>query len=176
MAARQANAHPPGQHAPPPPPPPTVQAAEGKLDMVRVLAEGGADLDFADRWGATPLQEAAEHGHGEVVDALRAAGATLSPDTARIAGLLCSLVYKRDATGLQIYLRAGADPNVGDYDARRPLHIAAAEGAVAEIEILLAAGADPAVLDRWGATPLDEAKREKRARTVTLLQAAMKGG
>ena len=144
--------------------------------MINALIAAKADINFKDRWGAAAMDEAVKHGHEAVIGVLRAAGGALGKEPARLAGALCSLVYAGDTAAIKLYVMAGAPLDAGDYDKRVALHIAAAEGAVAEIEILLAAGADPAVLDRWGATPLDEAKREKRARTVTLLQAAMKGG
>jgi len=49
-----------------------IAAAEGKLGMVVLLvAEGGADLAAADRWGNTPLAEANRVGAEDVVRYLR---------------------------------------------------------------------------------------------------------
>jgi ankyrin repeat protein len=46
----------------------------------------------------------------------------------RQAALLCSAVSEGDLQLLKRLLAAGANPNAGDYDKRRPLHIAAADG------------------------------------------------
>eukprot|EP01045_Picozoa_sp_COSAG04_P029588 COSAG04_NODE_4901_length_1833_cov_1.688581_2_plen_124_part_00 len=52
-----------------------LAASEGLEDAVGALAEGGADLDKAGSWGATPLMEAARMGHGGVVRRLLELGA-----------------------------------------------------------------------------------------------------
>jgi hypothetical protein len=44
------------------------------------------------------------------------------------ASQLCTAVYDGDMPLLRRLLRAGANPDAGDYDKRTPLHIAAAEG------------------------------------------------
>ena len=41
------------------------------------------------------------------------------------ASLLCSAVFAGEQALLRRLLRAGAKPDTGDYDRRRPLHIAA---------------------------------------------------
>jgi ankyrin repeat protein len=59
---------------------------------------------------------------------LLAAGATLPLSKTELATKLCSLVMEGKDDLLQRFLMAGADVNIGDYDNRTPLHIAAAEG------------------------------------------------
>jgi glutaminase len=56
--------------------------------------------------------------------------------------------------------------NVGDYDQRRALHVAAAEGHKDAVEWLISNGADVNVVDRWGNTPLDDAITDKRREVV----------
>lgn len=56
------------------------------------------------------------------------AGARLQMSEVRQAALLCSAVSEGDLQLLRRLLAAGANPNAGDYDKRRPLHIAAADG------------------------------------------------
>jgi ammonium transporter Rh len=51
----------------------------------------------------------------------------------------------------------GANPNLGDYDHRTAVHIAAAEGQVEAVKILISHGANVNVIDRWNVTPLDSA-------------------
>ena len=44
----------------------------------------------------------------------------------------------------------GVETNIGDYDQRFPIHLAAAEGEVVSVEFLMYAHADISVQDRWG--------------------------
>jgi ankyrin repeat protein len=55
---------------------------------------------------------------------------------------------------LKMLLRNGIDPDIGDYDARTALHLAAAEGSLRVADALIEFGANINVVDRWGATPL----------------------
>ena len=48
----------------------------GRVDVARALLEAGAKIDVADKTGRTPLTHAAEKGTADVVDLLRAQGAT----------------------------------------------------------------------------------------------------
>lgn len=49
--------------------------------------------------------------------------------------------------------------NMGDYDRRTPLHLAAAEGHVEMVEFLLKVGVHANPKDRWGNTPIHEATK-----------------
>ena len=51
----------------------------------------------------------------------------------------------------------GCTVNDGDYDRRKPLHLAAAEGRADAVKFLLEQKADVNAEDRWGNTALDEA-------------------
>ena len=52
-----------------------LAVSHGKLDMVRMLLETGADINCQDEDGSTALMCASEHGHLEIVKQLLA-----SPD------------------------------------------------------------------------------------------------
>ena len=156
-----------------------LAAGGGHAEAVSLLLAAGADPDRVDNFGLCALSEACTHAHDTIIDRLVAAGASLAvsrparPPGARGAGAsaassrevadaarLCEAVYAGDAPLLRRYLRAGADPDAADYDARRPLHIAAAEGSLAMAAALVGGGrAAVNVEDRWGRTPLDEAER-----------------
>jgi ankyrin repeat protein len=44
-----------------------LAVSHGRLDMVRLLVETGADMNIQDEDGSTALMCAAEHGHTEIV-------------------------------------------------------------------------------------------------------------
>ncbi len=56
--------------------------------------------------------------------------------------------------------------NDGDYDRRRPLHLAAAEGRVEVVKFLISNGADVNAEDRWGNTALDDALAAKHDNVI----------
>jgi ankyrin repeat protein len=67
---------------------------------------------------------------------------------------------------------AGAQVQFADYDRRRPLHIAAAEGHKECVMFLLSRGARVLSQDRWGGTAIDDAKQGGHREIVSLLLAA----
>ena len=88
----------------------------------------------------------------------------LPQELAGVAGaiypvLLCSASALGQVDVVARLLEGGADPNLGDYDHRTPLHLAAAEGQLAVVELLVARGADVQPRDRWHETPLGDAVR-----------------
>ena len=48
-----------------------IAAAEGRVECVDILLSGGADANFKDRWGITPMEEAGKNGHAIVVDKMK---------------------------------------------------------------------------------------------------------
>lgn len=72
--------------------------------------------------------------------------------------------------GVKSLMLKGANLEVGDYDGRTPLHLAASEGHLNMIKFMIETGLknlNP--LDRWGNTPLDDAKRGKFKDVIVLL-------
>jgi ankyrin repeat protein len=55
-----------------------LAALQGSTDLVRVLVEGGADVNAVNEYGHTPLFYAARHGHRATAEALMTAGAKAS--------------------------------------------------------------------------------------------------
>lgn len=68
-----------------------LAASHGKLDVVRLLMECGADVNIQDDDGSTALMCAAEHGYLDIVNALAA-----HPD--------CDLILK-DNVNIFIYFK-----------------------------------------------------------------------
>ena len=127
---------------------------------MELLLSAGANPNIADNLGGCALMEAVKGGHSDITQLLLTAGANLCLSGSDLSGRLCSLAAAEDVAMLRRYIAAGADVNVGDYDRRTALHIAAAEGKVEVVKLLVEdGGADTGVTDRWGATPGDEAER-----------------
>ena len=149
-----------------------LAASEGRLRMVTVLVEEfGAEPSPVDRWGRSPLDDAVHAKHAAVEEYLhrllkdsKAARKVTEDDISR-AALLCNAADGGKLDELRrLVLEDGFSPNLGDYDQRTALHLAASAGnleVVVELVEELSAIASPA--DRWGNTPLDDAIRQGRA-------------
>jgi ankyrin repeat protein len=73
---------------------------------------------------------------------------------------------------LERLIANGIDPNLGDYDGRTALHLAAACGAQKSVEYLLAQGADPCARDRWGGLPLMDAVKAGHSLVADIIRQA----
>lgn len=104
-----------------------VATGEGALHVVtqrrdstwlRFLLGKGANANFADKRGVTPLQLAINLGWSEGVEILVAAGASV--DTTNAAGEtpLISAVHRRDVALVRALLKAGANPDRSDNSGR----------------------------------------------------------
>jgi len=156
-----------------------LACSEGQLEAVRFLIEqASADPSPIDRWGGTPLDDSIRQEHHPVAIYLKSKGAKLGA-TARIrlanlAADLCAAAHEGDVARLRMLVKEDkADPNMGDYDRRRALHLAACEGLLPAVDVLLSElQANPNVCDRWGNTPLDDAKRSGHDAVVARLRRA----
>jgi len=76
-----------------------------------------------------------------------------------------------DETALKCAYQQGVDMNVGDYDGRTALHLAAAEGHLRCVRFLLeTCKVQHDVKDRWGQTPISEAILFKHTKIAALLK------
>jgi glutamate dehydrogenase len=69
----------------------------------------------------------------------------------------------------QLLKQDGVTVNDGDYDRRRPLHLAAAEGRANIVQYLVDRNADVNIEDRWGHTALDEALTNRQEEVMKIL-------
>ncbi|GAA6213339.1 ankyrin repeat domain-containing protein 34B-like [Lates japonicus] len=123
-------------------------AALGKLRLVRLLVEGGAQVNGRNPRGETALLAACK--------ALR--GEPAGPDTVKL---------------LTYLLRNKADPNAQDRSGRTPLMYACMERAGAQVaSTLLSAGADPSLEDYSGASALVYAINAQHQPTLEVLMDA----
>lgn len=151
-------------------------AALGRLDIIHLLADAGADLTGG-RGDPTALFNAVRYGHAEVVEMLLAAG--WPPDRAGDSRhgphpapppLMAAFQNQRRELALRL-IRAGADPNAVDpHSTATPLYAAAADPEL--VRALLAAGSDPNRRCLGGLLPLDAAVMADHPDGFDLLVAA----
>ena len=136
-----------------------VAAARGKyIEVVILLANGGADLEARDNWGWTALMRASIHGHLTIVKLLSDKGASINArsNSGGDALLLAALSGHLDLC-LYLVSRSG-DPRVADQHNRTALtgfgfqpnpHFSPEEQQAAQNQILAAWKAGPHPDARW---------------------------
>ena len=86
-------------------------------------------------------------------------------------GLDAAAAHKGSVKELAKLMERGAPVNVGDYDRRTALHLAASEGNLEVVKYLVdEAKANHSPQDRWGNTPLDDAHRGSHAAVAAFLE------
>jgi glutaminase len=86
------------------------------------------------------------------------------------ASTLCWASCTGDVSAIRRLVAAGVGLDLGDYDGRTPLHLAASEGQTAVVRFLLDQGVGLSPVDRWGGTPLDDARREGHTELAEFLE------
>jgi ankyrin repeat protein len=157
-----------------------LAASEGLVETVKVLLEElGAAHSPCDRWGGTPLDDALRSGHHDTATYLVSKGAArgkTSQDAEGERPAAAADLIDAAASGDLVKMRRlveehGVSVNVGDYDHRTAIHLAASEGAVKAVRVLIEElNANHSPLDRWGNTPLDDAIRSGHAKVAQLLE------
>ncbi|KAL3130260.1 hypothetical protein ABBQ38_008093 [Trebouxia sp. C0009 RCD-2024] len=148
-----------------------LASARGHIPVVMLLLAAGAPVDQVDSFGQSALSEACKAGQDETIDVLRRAGANMNRTHKQVAYELCQCIFEGDMALMRRYIKAGVDMDIGDYDQRTALHVAAAEANLPAIKLLCEEGkADVLKTDRWGATPLDEAAKLDATRCVAYLK------
>lgn len=131
----------------------TLAAANNGIESLEALLEKGPeiDVDVKGRDGKTPLMQASEHGHAEVVAALLQAGASVDARSLRGSTPLGFAAENRHLPVVRLLLGAEADPNLanryGETPLMRTLHPGIARA-------LIRAGADVNAADEHGLTPV----------------------
>ncbi|XP_048110657.1 ankyrin repeat domain-containing protein 34B [Alosa alosa] len=126
---------------------PLITAAQqGKLRLVRLLLEGGAQVNESNQRGETPLLVACKAMRGDQSG--------------------CSVMLKL----VRFLLKHGAEPNVQDKTGRTALMYACIERAGVEVaSTLIVAGADPSMEDYSGASALVYTINSQQQETLRVL-------
>lgn len=137
-------------------------AAHGRIGIIKVLLEAGADVNAKSHWRkSTPLMAAANGGQAEAVQFLINSRADLKVKDSLGRTCLFDAVGSRDKKTLQVLIDSGADVNASDDWGITPLMCVAVGNSIELVKILLAAGADVNAKDNYGKTALDHV-RDKR--------------
>lgn len=114
-----------------------IAAAHGYQNIVDYLLTVGAHVHVHDQFGYTPLRDAVENHHANIVYLLRTDGAQLGMPPNELANRLCTLAAQNQENELRLWLGAGADVNATNFDGRTALHVAASRGHIQCLEVLL---------------------------------------
>lgn len=147
-------------------------ASNGHVEAIRYfLSRPDINVNCADRYGGTPLQDAMRHGHVEAQRVIFEAGGKigLALDAPMI---LCAAAAANDLATLQCYHRNGVSVNLKDRHDRTPLHLAASNGSLESASWLLhLPEIEVSPIDALGNTPLDDAARHGQGVLDVLLRA-----
>ena len=129
----------------------------GNKSVVKMLLEGGAEVDKTDGAGRTPLFWAASYGNTDVGQLLLDSGA--QPNKADEEGKTAlHVAASRGHQGVvKLLLEWGAEYEKADSEGMTPLHLASSLGHWDQrtvVQLLLHKGADPNATDEKGRTPL----------------------
>ena len=144
-----------------------------KYEVGRLLSSGLLDVNVLKHTtfyqGSTPLHEAADAGHQDVVQLLLDRGA--DPNRANDKGwtALHEAAKKGNKHVVQLLLDRGADPNKADNYGWTVLHEAARNGHKGVVQLPLDMGADPNKANNTGCTALHEAAFWGKKDVVQLL-------
>jgi len=135
---------------------------EGKLPLVKLLLEKGADVNTKNKVNWTPLHEAAQTkvekvlgGRTEIVKLLLENGADVNAKDKWGATPLHAAALEDHAEIAKLLIDSGTDLNAQDKDGETPLYKAAIVGNTETVKILLEKGADINAKDVRGKKPID---------------------
>jgi hypothetical protein len=150
-----------------------LAARHGRVEIMGLLIEAGADPAAMDKRGRTPLMSAVQ---SRVPDAMRYLLENGADVNARDQLEGTALVRAGGSFGnlesVQVLLSVGADVNVQDKNGMTPLMWAARWGDAPRVQALVKAGADVGARDSKGRTALDWARTrgDQAEKTIEVLQ------
>ncbi|XP_076081216.1 uncharacterized protein LOC143052139 [Mytilus galloprovincialis] len=152
-----------------PPSPLSMASLNNHFDVVKVLIQNGADIDYRGVEGATALFEASERGNIEVVKYLLSMKASVNIPTYRGRTPLFVAVQRRLHQIATILLENNADVNLCREDGVSPLLRATIHGDAKLIKLLLKNKADPNLATSEGLYPIMYAARQGHTEILLLI-------
>ena len=148
--------------------------SEHSFAIARLLIDAGADVNLADKDGATPLLVAAAIDRQDIVRLLvLLGGAELNIQDAEGSTPLMKAIGKGDRKTVSFLLEKGADARLVDVNDISPLHIAAERGKESIVKILIEnSNIDIDWVAKNGRTALHLAAKNDRVKVAKLLVAA----
>ena len=153
---------------------------EVNLAVVKYLVSQGADVNVKNKWGKTPLYEAALNGNIEIVKFLVAEGADVNAkDSNGITSL--QMAARTNVDVVKFLVSEGADIHIQNEAGWTPLHWAVDDGDIEIVKFLVSEGADVHAkiskadcsfghcLLEVGYTPLDIAEFNKNTEIIEFL-------
>lgn len=146
-------------------------AREGHWDMVSLLIEYGADVNFHARGDETPLMAVVRGGDPEIISHMLRLGADANKVVKGDGSPLIAASRAGNTEAVRLLLDAGVDPNQYVRGDEAPLFHAVIRGHADIVSLLLDAGADPSAKYDGDGTPLMLAIQHGRQDIVSMLLA-----
>ena len=141
----------------------------GRLKIVKLLLEKGANIKEAAFNGLTPIHQASIHGHIEVVKLLLEKGANIKEAAFDGSTPIHQALIHGHIEVVKLLLEKGADVKAAAFDGSTPLHQALIHGHVEVVKLLLEKGADIEAAASNGSTPLHQALINGHVNIIELL-------
>lgn len=152
-----------------------LAAGAGRLDLVRMLINKGANLEMGASRGRTPLLTAAHGGYLDIIQVLVSRGADIE---CRGSASTClnEAAYNTHLLAVQWLVENGANVNGRDEDGDNALAVAALKrGNAPVVRYLLDKGIDFRSPNKYGFAPLWRAEASKDTEIITLIQDRLSG-
>ena len=149
----------------------SIAIEKGRVELVKIMLDAGADVNLATLEQITPLIAAAYAGNPQIVEMLLAKRPRLEEQDRMHKS---ALVYAAGMGHRQVVaqlLAAGATIDAAYVDGLTPLMWAAGQGHPQTVKLLLDSGANPTLKDERGLTALDIARQNQQQAVVDLLNA-----
>jgi len=145
-------------------------AAEGRLEITRLLIENGADVNEKTNDGRTPLIIATKGRSIEIVQLLLDHGADVTAQDELEWSALHYAMFVGAGEVAEVLIETGADVEIKGASGRTPLHCAAVHGREDIVRLLLEKGANFKAKCSEDKTPLELAERKKNERVARILR------
>lgn len=135
-----------------------IAATSGDLKIAEALIKGGANINAQNTHGETPIRQAAQNDHIEIVELLCSFGANPNLDTP-----LHEAAFRGNVALVQLLCDHNANPNHLDKERSTPLHYITCERFIGEITqdhikamgVLIERGASPKQINLSKLNPLE---------------------